>query len=510
MKIFQKFKTISDNLENSSIPLSYFIFTFIFSITLRNLIEYFSNFSIEGGAVSGPFYLHCYLFYISIALVIIFLLRIATKEKVEKIARMVLPLFFLLIIAPIIDLIISHGGGLKMTYLLPGFHANLLLRFFTLGGAHEQSGITPGQKAEIIIFLLIGFVYFYNKTKKIFISLFYAFSLYSVIFLFALLPFMDKWFFGFLGIQISLNNETLTILLALVGTIFGLAIVYLEYKEYLFVILKDIRLSRLLYYFSIFALGIAIAIKVSRYEFATSTLLNIISVCLSIFFAALYSIFTNNIADYDIDAISNPDRPLTKKNIEIGLYKKLAILFLFLSLFYSALVSFMIFFLTVFYIGNYFIYSMPPLRLKRITFFSKLIIAINSLAIALMGYSLIAGSFRGFPNILYLLFIIGITATANFIDIKDYEGDKQAGIRTLPVVLGQINAKIVIGSFFLIAYPSFYIFFISHNYMTHWFWIFIFLGAVQFLVINRRRYKDSTVMAFNILFVWLTIYLLFR
>jgi len=159
------------------------------------------------------------------------------------------------------------------------------------------------------------------------------------------------------------------------AAIFGLAISYLEYREYLLVILRDIRLSRLIYYFSIFAMGVAIAMRESRFDFSASTLINLISACLGIFFVALYSIFMNNIADYDIDLISNPDRPLARKSIEIGLYKKLAVFFLFLALFYSMLVSFTVFLLTLLFMGNYFIYSMPPLRLKRITFFSKSIIS---------------------------------------------------------------------------------------------------------------------------------------
>jgi len=510
MNIFQKFEAISDRLENSKVPLSYFILTFIFSITLRNFLEYFSNYSTRGLGITWSGHLHVYSFWIAIALAIIFLLRVATKEKVEKIARVVLPLFFLILIAPVVDLIIGHGEGLKMTYLLPNFHENLLLRFFTLGGAYERSGITPGQKLEIILFLLIGFIYFYNKTKKIFISLLHTLSLYTIIFLFAIPMFISTWLFGFLGFKTVPFGDSLTTFHFLEAIIFGLAIAYVEYKKYFVIILKDARFSRIIYFFSIFAMGVAIAVRGSRFDFSASTLLNLVCVSLGILFASLYSIIMNNIADYDIDLISNPDRPLINKSIEIDLYKKLAVLFLFLSLFYSALVSFTVFFLVLLFIGNYFIYSMPPLRLKRITFFSKLIIAINSLAFALMGYSFTTGLYGGFPGILYLLLLVGVTATANFIDIKDFEGDKKAGVKTLPVVLGQKTAKIVIGSFFLIAYPAFYIFFISHDYKIFWFWAYLFLGVIQFYVINRKRYKDSTVMILNILFVWLTIYLLLK
>lgn len=500
-----------ENLENSSVPPVYFALTFIFSITLRNFIEYFSTQTATwGGDISWLFYLHCYLFYISIAAAIVLLVRIATKEKVEKILRVILPLFFLLIIAPIVDLIVGQGEGFRMTYLSPGVHSDLLLRFFSIGGSYDQAGITPGQRVEIIIFLLIGFLYFFQKTKKIFASLFYTFFLYAIIFLFALLPFIAHWIFGYLGLKIISISDTLTALVVLAATTFGLALAYIEYKRYFLVILSDARFSRIIYYCSIIAMGAALAARGSGVDISASTLLNLILALFGIFFGILFSIFMNNIADYDIDLISNPDRPLTKKNIEIGLYKKLAILFLFLSLFYTALVNFTVFSLTVLFIGNYFIYSMPPLRLKRITFFSKLTIAINSLAMALLGYFLIKGTLQNFPAILYPLFLVGITATANFIDLKDYEGDKHANIKTLPVLLGQKVAKIAIGTSFLIAYPMFYIFFISYDYRTPWLWTFLLLGAIQYYLINRKQYQDLTVMSFNIVFVWLIIYLLLR
>ena len=129
---------------------------------------------------------------------------------------------------------------------------------------------------------------------------------------------------------------------------------------------------------------------------------------------------------------------------------------------------------------------------------------------ALLGYFLIKGTLQNFPAILYPLFLVGITATANFIDLKDYEGDKHANIKTLPVLLGQKVAKIAIGTSFLIAYPMFYIFFISYDYRTPWLWTFLLLGAIQYYLINRKQYQDLTVMSFNIVFVWLIIYLLLR
>src|SRR5205085_9038295 len=99
-----------------------------------------------------------------------------------------------------------------------------------------------------------------------------------------------------------------------------------------------------------------------------------------------------------------------------------------------------------------YIYSMPPIRFKRVLLFSKLIIAINSLAMILLGYRLLNGDILFFPAVIIPLLLIGFTLTANVIDIKDYEGDKIGGIITLPGLLGLYWSKLIIGMAFLVTY----------------------------------------------------------
>ena len=60
----------------------------------------------------------------------------------------------------------------------------------------------------------------------------------------------------------------------------------------------------------------------------------------------------------------------------------------------------------------------------------KLVISLNSLALAILGFFTITNSIRNIPVIIFPIFLIGITAMANMIDIKDYHGDKQVGIKT--------------------------------------------------------------------------------
>ncbi len=57
-------------------------------------------------------------------------------------------------------------------------------------------------------------------------------------------------------------------------------------------------------------------------------------------------------------------------------------------------------------------------------------IAFNSLILIILGFISIVGcSVSDIPKLSILIFLIVFTAVINFIDIKDYEGDKKEGIK---------------------------------------------------------------------------------
>jgi homogentisate phytyltransferase/homogentisate geranylgeranyltransferase len=226
---------------------------------------------------------------------------------------------------------------------------------------------------------------------------------------------------------------------------------------------------------------------------------------ISILFAGLFSIITNNIADIDIDEVCNKERPLVRSEISLMDYKKIAWLSLSMALVYAAAVNFKVFFLILFCIGNYFIYSMPPLRIKRIPFFSKAVILLNSVALVIIGFNGLnnlnilyflkfihdfGASINNF-SLLFGLFLFGCILAINFIDIKDYEGDKKGGVKTLPVIFGLRISKIVIGCGFLAAYFLAGILIGS----KHILWLSTLLGLVQFYLVNKKIYQEGYVFA---------------
>jgi 4-hydroxybenzoate polyprenyltransferase len=226
-----------------------------------------------------------------------------------------------------------------------------------------------------------------------------------------------------------------------------------------------------------------------RHIFITADLLwTWFFIATAIFFAGLFSLATNNLADYEIDKISNKARPLVSQRIKRQDYIRLSWIFLAAALFYASAVNFIVFFIISLFIGNYFLYSMPPLRLKRVPFFSKLFISVNSLALFILG-CLSTGSFR-IPERVIVFFLLYFTPAINFIDIKDYEGDKLNGIKTLPVILGLRKSKFIIGIFFLLSYAA--VCSIAPGALV--LNLSLLFGLLMFLLINRKNYHEKPVL----------------
>ncbi|MFP4050469.1 MAG: UbiA family prenyltransferase [Thermoplasmata archaeon] len=295
--------------------------------------------------------------------------------------------------------------------------------------------------------------------------------------------------FGPVDLTFNLDNMFIHVFLM---SIFGLAVIvyYLARSEQAKLIIKDIRPDRLLHYELMFILGIVLAVDITDATLHfPHDLFKLGVVVISITLGVLYSIFVNNIEDIEIDKVTNKERPLISGDFDERTYKNLSWAILFVIFLYAFSISEVFLFLLLTYIASYFIYSAQPLRLKRIPFLSKGFISINSLLLVLGGYHLVNGSLASFPVEVTLLFMIAFTAVMNFIDIKDYEGDKAVGIKTLPVLMGLKNSKILIGVFFLLTFLGAYFIF-SELIMLIPLALF---GIVELYFVTREDYREEYV-----------------
>ncbi len=493
-------RNIISSLENSRIPFIYFIFTFLFAATLRNFLEIFSS----KASMQFEVFTHYYLSYAALAMTLILLFYILTRTDILKIAKIILPSFIIIILAPLLDLILSLGKGHIITYLLPGKHNNLILRYFTFFGNFTGMGITPGMKIEIAIILLASFTYFYIKNSKLIKSFLFTILTYTLIFGYCASPFLMKKILEIMGLEYESSNLLFINFYLLFIFLIGVILMYLKYKNFFKIIIKDVRPFRLLHFELMFALGLILGINYSVFNLTAANIFHFIFIPISIAFAWVHCVISNNIEDYNIDKISNRERPLIKYKINTALYRKISWFLLLVSLIYAIAVNYQTFFIILLFAGNYFLYSMYPLRLKRVLLLSKLLISFNSLILVILGFITVSALIHDFPKIIIAIFLIGLTSIINFIDIKDYKGDKKAGIKTLPVVLGLKKGKFAIGIFFILAYLSI-CFIIREIYIVVSFFL---LGIIQFFLINKRNYKESDIffiylVSITILFFYL-------
>lgn len=501
---------IIDPLENSTLPFTYFILTFLSAITLRNFFESFSQKSFNYFDFKSETLilnlLHFSASYISGAISLILLLYCALRIDILKIARVILPFFLLLLLPPVIDFLVTHGRGQDILYLGMREKANPLKLFFSFFG--NDPGITLGMRIEIVIALIGIFSYLYIKRKNLLLSLLYTVLAYELIFLYCAFPFMLIFI-----THAHVPNYSLMMLRFFAFLIFitGLVFLYLVRPIYFLSIAKDLRWLRVSHYSLMLLLGAVWVYHDTPLSFTAILEKNphfigaFVFAILSIFFAALFSIIMNNQIDLDIDRISNPSRPLIVGTIPLKMYNTIGYYSLFFALIYAALSGFKTLFIISLVLATYFLYSVPPIRFKRVFVLSKLVISLNSLVMILLGFILVTDNLIHFPKVFIPIYLIGFTLAANFIDIKDYAGDKATKIKTLPTVFGLQNAKRLIGLAFLGVYLSFYFLLKNVNFLP----LLFVAGLIEFSLINKKNYNERIVFLFYLMSMISFIFILF-
>lgn len=340
-------------------------------------------------------------------------------------------------------------------------------------------------------------LYQYLKMHSIKLNKF--FLIWPILLVFAFLPYILKWCFSDVISDpvYSVFTPRNIVLLLLPFLIFVIA--YHVNQRVLMAIIKDARYLRVLHYLLLLMLGVALGFQNNPYEIKQLILINpdivfnfLMSV-ISIIFACLYAIVVNNIADKEIDAISNQNRPLVKGVIDIKAYEKLGFFYLFLAMFYSMWIDTRALLLVSFVMASYFLYSSPPFRLKRIPVLSKLVISLNSIAMVVLGYILVNGQVQDFPHAIYYIYLLLFTLAANMIDLKDVAGDAAAGVLTLPVWIGERKAKLLIGIGAL-ATPIAFVALLPNLQLAP---ALILIGIVQFYLINKRNYNEKPIILIN-------------
>ncbi len=518
-----KIGKIIDYIESDRIPFIYYIFTIISVFYLRHLLEIIAY----DQPVNLHQFFHYNLFFAAVFLPTTIILTVLTAKKLKRVAKSVMALSTLIFLAPLIDMIIYGINNYQTRYLLPQDHSgttHLLLRFigffFFEKTGDPKIGVSYGIQIEIAIILIMIVVYCLHKNSSIFKSIGATLLVYSSIFLTGMAPYFLLILRRIIGENslIFSDLEISNFFLILVFVYFWI-VFYLADKKSFIALIKDLRIFRLLHYSLMIVLGIALGLRTGSYtiSFKSVHYLELINLFCTLFFACLTVIFFNNLSDYSIDKISNKKRPLVSGEISPNIYKNLTLIFLTMTVLFTIKTGagFIPHLFLILFIGNYFLYSSPPVRFKKVPVLSKLTISINSLLLLTLGYSyvvkprdIISAPYAdlALPLPLIWIFLTIFTLGANFIDLKDYAGDRVEGIMTLPVLLGLKNAKLISGLFFAGAIASAYFIIDMAVEMTTGesyvlIGIIAFFALLEFFLINRKRYSEKPVFIVYLTFL---------
>ncbi len=486
-EVFRKFiaQIEATSLTSAILFGSFFIF-------LRNFLEQYSDAYPANWAAFG----HYFVSYWAVGLTAAAVLHLIFKIQVGKLLRVIPFTFLLLPLTPVIDMVVS--GGMDISYLSPRSLSEFVALFLTYFGPITERGVTIGMRLEIALFLIFSAFYVYFATSSILRALLASLSSYVLIFFFITMPFLLERGFSILKITHVYDDWfffKFYVLLLLMASGF---LFFVDQKKWFLMMLKDIRPYRLAHYLLMLILGAALIDGVHRVPDQLA-FLDWLFLVLAIVYAWIFSVMSNNLEDVQIDRITNPDRPTVIGGVDTATYRKLMWLMGGGALVLGAMVSITAFMVIGLYLGFYFIYSVPPLRIKRIPFFSKSVIALNSLLLFLLGAWFLDPEF--IPSLSIVLFFLWLTAPNNFIDLKDTEGDREAGIKTLPVMLGQRRAQLLIGGFYLFTFPLAYAVFSAYFTVNHPVLLLAFLltGCVQFLLVARKQYQEEPVFFLNLI-----------
>lgn len=481
--VLKRSKKFVGKIENLKLPFLYWIGHLYGIFVLRGILEGFLEASHHFPKTLHLF-VHWPFWNFNFLITIAFILFFFTREKIEKITKLVFAFSFLILFVPIIDFCITGGKGFSLSYAMSTDEVSSIL--FAFGGLIGKSIITPGQSFSIWLAILLIFTYIILKNHSITRAALALVSFYLAIIFYASFPLGLALLFG---LEQSFNHEMamLTILFLLcLGVVQGIIWLYLYDRKIARALLNNLKPLRAGHYVGLTALGALFAF--STLPAVSFDSKSFFASLLSIFFAFEFCLIYNNIYDGQIP-----------KNIKKKQYEKIGYSLLLFSFFFAALTNaFAIAFLFLAVILRLY-YSIPPFRLKRLGFMNNAIIGLISTLVAGVGFLSQVPHINKIPLFAGIAVFITFSLAANIKDIKDKEKDKKEGIKTLPVLLGDergLKAVALLTSVSFVIAPAL----LGYKYLSI---IGAFFGILNYLILNKVKREEVT---FALYFVFAIIF----
>ena len=486
-----KIRDLLAKLEAAPLIFKYFFITLLSITVVRVFLESFSDpVDLYWQILPAPAFIHYCLSFIMIFLAITIVIKIFSRISLLKIFKIQILFFPIIIFPPIFDLIVSRGQGINMAYITDRNLTELLYLFITYFGPLEYSGITIGMRIEIIIVCIMAVLYVYIKRAKLLAALATLVFTYIACFLFVTAPNIAALIGNLNYNHPLMESDNFFSFIYLVTIVLELLLLLYFYSPQKFAaFIKNVRPYRLIHYEGMLLGGFLLGKIILGYNFQFWQLL---AAMLAVALAWLSQVGLNDLIDIDIDKISNADRPLIKEIINVKEYKVITFLLACLALAVAYTISYYFLIFIIIFMILYTIYSVPPLKLKRIPILATFLIASAALSLVMAGFSLPNHEYLVlFPPYLIGLILISFTFSVTMKDVKDIEGDKAADISTIPTLLGEKSGKKAVGIMVLLSYL------VAPLLIPRFFWsllgLALIFGVISYFIINKKHYQERYV-----------------
>lgn len=540
------FKALISEKINREINWPFSILTVLAVILTRNFLEIFSSPFYQGDFFPGFFvFLHSPLFYISVIFSLVLLVFYLAKLEFKQAFNLGILFSPIMLIPPLIDLLVSGGRGAGIAYLFFNSFSEMLPSLFSFFGRFIDPGITLGIRIEIALILIVIGYLIYRGTKNLKKTILGVIIGYLLIFFYFSFPSIFGLLFGNIehfrfisgsgsnsAIYLTLNdlfsnslansihylhdlpadtallfNQQFYVLINRLVWLFVLVqafwLFYLGNRRVFDAWRKNLRWERVFYYMAISILGLFLGWRVSAmpHSFNSLDILGLLVFSILVALSFWLAVGINDLADGKTDSLSNPGRPLVKGTITVREQNLInLVLFLFIVM-GAATINYLVLILFLLFQAVYFVYSAPPLRLKKIFGLSSLLVGSNALLMAMAGFYFVAPiqKFSFFPKSILALILFVFTLWVNVKDVKDHEGDKAEGIKTIPVIFGLKWGKRIISALVILALLTIALVFKLNQIVI----ASVIFSIISFLLINREDYEERPI--FIAFFLYLAI-----
>lgn len=487
-----KWQNYIKNIEDAKIGLPVFLLLLSSTIFIRSLVEIL--FVCSGAFISIENLHHFYSFYLSAFLSSILLITYLSKEKVDKVSKVILLAYSIIMLVPIIDhfLLKKFFYSYVVDFTLPLSTPNwsLLARaYLTFYSGIEQ--ITIGQRIEEIIFLTLSALYVFLKTKSTIRTLLTPVAVYTLTFFYATFP--NYFSFGNLPETFNLyhffsSKDVYYSSVFAILIVIQIMIWLLFYSKRKFLgLMRNLMAERSLHYLAMVGFGAFLAGQGAY---------NILLAFICVILLWQTAVAINDLHDIACDTISKKGNLLVDGTITMTEMKAVAISCGLLSLFIATMLSYAAILIAIFILALSALYSIPPLRLKKYPIISILVISLGGLLAFALGFY--SGSTQSaFPINWAYVILVCFALAFNTKDLKDYEGDKENRIWTIPVIFGLKRGRIIIAYLDLLAYLIVPLILGRNNVILP----AIVFGVTTFLVVLRKESKEWQIFLLYFLFL---------